>query len=210
MKTFIDGKEKQFDFNDNDVTLCVETKAITSIKNPRRGVTAKKYGKQINWRRTKVKELLFKGYSQQEIIDKLRVSQSTISRDIAIVQSTAYGGVTKYAESLLENHINYLNGSAELLKKEWEILDNPKTDNKTKLKAAELIMNLYEKRRTLFYDNPNLIILKGINEKIIMKEKYFKDNNVALDYASPESFEKSLSEFNKSQENPLERKDAVF
>ncbi|MGD9674207.1 MAG: hypothetical protein AB7U98_12100 [Candidatus Nitrosocosmicus sp.] len=207
---FIDGKEDQYDSNGNDRTLTDDSKLITTIKNSRCGLTSKKYQKQVKWRRTKVKELLFKGYCQQEIIDKLHVSQSTISRDIAIVQSSAYKGVTKYAQSLLENHINFLNGSEELLKMGWKILDNPKTDNKTKLKAMEFVENLYEKRTRLFNDNPNLIMLKGILEQIVIKEKYFKDNNVSLDYTNPKSFKNSLAEFNKLQENPRERKDFVF
>ncbi len=56
-------------------------------KNPRAEITHKKYRKQIDWRRNKVRELLIRGYSQYEISNTLHISQPTISRDINFVRS---------------------------------------------------------------------------------------------------------------------------
>ena len=55
-------------------------------KNPRAEITYKKYRKQIDWRRNKVRELLIRGYSQYEISNTLHLSQPTISRDIDIIR----------------------------------------------------------------------------------------------------------------------------
>ena len=49
-------------------------------------VTVKKYQKQIDWRRNKVRELLIRGYSQYEISNTLHLSQPTISRDIDFIR----------------------------------------------------------------------------------------------------------------------------
>ena len=56
-------------------------------KNPRAKITHKKYQKQIDWRRNKVRELLIRGYSQYEISNTLHLSQPTISRDIHFIRS---------------------------------------------------------------------------------------------------------------------------
>ena len=51
------------------------------------GTTMKKYKKQMDWRRNKVRELFSRGYSQFEISNILYISQSTISRDINYIQN---------------------------------------------------------------------------------------------------------------------------
>jgi DNA-binding NarL/FixJ family response regulator len=56
-------------------------------KNPRAEITYKKYQKQIDWRRNKVRELLIRGYSQYEISNTLHMSQPTISRDIDLLET---------------------------------------------------------------------------------------------------------------------------
>ena len=56
-------------------------------KNPRAEITHKKYQKQIDWRRNKVRELLIRGYSQYEISNILHINQPTISRDIDIIRN---------------------------------------------------------------------------------------------------------------------------
>jgi len=47
----------------------------------------KKYKKQMDWRRNKVRDLFSRGYSQFEISSMFHISQSTISRDVNYMQS---------------------------------------------------------------------------------------------------------------------------
>ena len=56
-------------------------------KNPRAEITHKKYRKQIDWRRNKVRELLIRGYSQYEMSNTLHLSQPTVSRDIHFIRN---------------------------------------------------------------------------------------------------------------------------
>ena len=64
----------------------MEDSSSTSQKNPRAEITHKKYRKQIDWRRNKVRELLIRGYSQYEISNTLHLSQPTVSRDIGFIR----------------------------------------------------------------------------------------------------------------------------
>ena len=65
----------------------MEDFSSTAQRNPRAEITHKKYQKQIDWRRNKVRELLIRGYSQYEISNTLHISQPTISRDIDFIRS---------------------------------------------------------------------------------------------------------------------------
>jgi DNA-binding NarL/FixJ family response regulator len=56
-------------------------------RNVRSNVTANKYKKQVQWRQSKVRELLTRGYSQKEISSTLQISQPTVSRDISFIKN---------------------------------------------------------------------------------------------------------------------------
>ena len=193
-----------------DVTMA--DKAVTNpIKpiNPRSNISKRKYQKQINWRREKVKELLFKGYNQQEIVSILHVSQPTICRDIALLYSQREKEINDYGKVIFEIHFDCVNGSAELLKQAWKLLENPKTDNKTKLKAMSFIKDCYDKRIELFQGLPYMVVIEEKMNEINRKEKYFKDNKIKLNYAKPMTME----EFDKSYKKNIlkERKrEALF
>ena len=64
-------------------------------KNPRAEITYKKYRKQIDWRGSKVRELLIRGYSQYEISNTLHLSQPTISRDIDFIRKQTSSAAEK-------------------------------------------------------------------------------------------------------------------
>jgi len=177
--------------------------------NRRFNLSKRKYQKQIIWRRNKIKELLFKGYNQQEIVSVLSVSQSTVSRDIAVLYSQQEKDIGDYGRLIFKNHFDIVNGSTELLKQAWDILENPKTDNKTKLKTMTFIKDCYDKRIELFQGIPFMVKIDEKMNEINKKEKYFKDNKIKLNYAKPMTPE----EFNKSYRKNIlkERKrEALF
>jgi predicted transcriptional regulator len=179
------------------------------IKNPRSSLTARKYQKQINCRRNKVKELLFKGCSQKEIASILHASQPTVSRDMCYLYNQQRKKLDDFGTSMFENHTNIVNGTAELLKKAWEILDNPKTEIKMKHKMMNFIMNCYSKRVEFSYGVPFIVYLKEKMEEVNRKEKYFKDNNLEIDYVKPVSMEE-FREMRDKLDREIRDKEAVF
>jgi predicted transcriptional regulator len=105
-----------------------------SNNSPRAHVTAKKYRKQIDWRRNKVRELLIRGYSQYEMSNTLHLSQPTISRDIDFIRNPTNNAVkTKDVIRLYYYELqNGLDGIQELMKSLWIFIDNPKIEVKQK------------------------------------------------------------------------------
>ncbi|MDR4492306.1 MAG: hypothetical protein R2685_15640 [Candidatus Nitrosocosmicus sp.] len=207
--TFDNVKMNEFNINCNIIPVVDRDNQINKNSNPRANMTAKKYQKNVIWRRNKVKELLFKGYDQQEIVSILHVSQPTISRDIAFLHNQRENEINNYGKLLFENHFDIVNGSTELLKQAWKILDNPKTDNKTRLKTMDFIKDIYDKRIELFQGLPYMVKIREKMKEVNKKEKYFKDNKIKLNYAKPMTAE----EFNKSYKKNIlkERKrEALF
>ncbi len=129
----------------------MEDFSTTTQKNPRAEITYKKYQKQIDWRRNKVRELLIRGYSQYEISNTLHISQPTISRDIDFIRSYAISDEKRknLAHSYYYEQQNALDGVAEPMKNLWLIIDNPKIEVKERMKAMNLIMHWYYMRSKL-------------------------------------------------------------
>ncbi|PWU82045.1 MAG: hypothetical protein DLM72_03780 [Candidatus Nitrosopolaris wilkensis] len=72
---------------------------------------------KIEWRRSKVMELLVKGYNHYEIAKELQISRPTISRDTEWLRNQAKEELRQYVEEKLpEEHSRCLRGVNEVLK----------------------------------------------------------------------------------------------
>ena len=131
-------------------------------KNPRAKITQKKYQKQIDWRRNKVRELLIRGYSQYEISNTLHISQPTISRDIDFIRSYTINDEKRknLAHRYYYEQQNALDGVVEMTKNLWMIIDNPKIEVKEKMKAMNLMMQC------------NIVRLKLVDSEVLVKDFY--------------------------------------
>jgi predicted transcriptional regulator len=142
----------------------------TKQKNPRAEITYKKYRKQIDWRRNKVRELLIRGYSQYEISNTLHISQPTISRDIDFVRNQTSNAAKKdLADRMCYEQQNGLDGLEELMKNLWLIIDNPKIQVKEKNNAMKLMMQCH------------IIRLKLVDSEAFIKQSDDHSNKVKRD-----------------------------
>jgi predicted transcriptional regulator len=126
---------------------------ISKSNSRRANITAKKYRKQIDWRRNKVRELLIRGYSQYEISNILHISQPTISRDINFVRNqTSSAAKQDLAQRMSYEQQNGLHSVEELMKNLWLIIDNPKIQVKEKINAMKLMLQ-YQYMRLKLVDS---------------------------------------------------------
>lgn len=128
-----------------------------SLEYARSGITLSKYRSQMTWRRNKVRELLARGYTQDDIATVLHISQPTISRDIGYVKKGIRKRTENFGEHLFDVYRNNLLGLDEIIKKLWTIIDSPKTSSKEKIKAIILVRDLYKERFELVQFEPSLI-----------------------------------------------------
>ena len=163
-------------------------------KNPRAEITHKKYRKQIDWRRNKVRELLIRGYSQYEMSNTLHLSQPTISRDIDFIrkQNTSAEKRKNLAYPYYFEQQNALDGVGELMKNLWLIIDNPKIEVKERMKAMNLIMDCY-------YMRSKLLKSEAINKEFLDYTEKVQSDEEALRIR-----EQEVSRREKSLERALE------
>jgi DNA-binding Lrp family transcriptional regulator len=107
----------------------------------------------IELRRAKVMELLSKGHtSQAEIARKLNISEPTCSRDIKSIKEKSKKELeTHLSDRLPFEYSRAMTGIDTVLKRASEILDSA-TDNKTRMEALKLQMELYKSIMSLATD----------------------------------------------------------
>jgi hypothetical protein len=90
---------------------------------------------KIEWRRSKVRELLVKGYNHYEIANTLQIPRPTITKDIQYLRQQDRENLQSHIqERLPQEYENCMTGINRILKLTWEIAEKP-TDDKIKLQA---------------------------------------------------------------------------
>ncbi len=125
--------------------------------NPRANTTSKKYKQQIEWRINKVRELLARGYSPFKISSELRVSQSTISRDIKTVRHNHRQGEGKNGIRTSEQHSDLSLAVEELIQNLWKIIDDTRTSSKLRIKAHSMMMQYHQIKAQLLAESSRLV-----------------------------------------------------
>jgi hypothetical protein len=87
------------------------------------------------WRRSKIRELLVKGYNHYEIANTLQIPRPTITKDVQYLRQQDRENLQSHIqERLPQEYENCMTGMNRILKLTWEIAEKP-TDDKTKLQA---------------------------------------------------------------------------
>jgi predicted transcriptional regulator len=88
-----------------------------------------------------------RGLNQEQIAQELHIDQSTVSRDLRLVQQESKNRVERYLrEDILLEYLRYLVGSNEITQTLWDIVQNQATTKKEKLSAISLLMQMYGNR----------------------------------------------------------------
>jgi hypothetical protein len=104
---------------------------------------------QVEWRRTKVLELLSKGDSQSEIAKILQVDLSIINRDVYYLRQQAKHNIKKYIdERLPEEYEKCLVGLNAITREAWDTAQNTE-DKREKIQALSLAKECYSMKLDL-------------------------------------------------------------
>jgi predicted transcriptional regulator len=153
----------------------VESATSNSKPNPRANTTSKKYKQQVEWRINKARELLARGYSQSKISSELRVSQSTISKDLNLVRNQFKGGLCTDEKNASEKYIDLSLAIRELVQNLWKIIDDARTNPKLRLKAHSMMIDYYQLETQLSVEISRLDKNnEKSNEKAEPKEDFVK------------------------------------
>lgn len=78
--------------------------------------------KQVEWRRSKVQDLIITGHKQSQIATILQVSEATVSNDVGLLREQARQNMQSHLQDRLpEEYQNCMAGINQVLKMSWEI-----------------------------------------------------------------------------------------
>ncbi len=150
------------------------------IENPNDSDKLKNSKKQIEWRRNKVRQLLLRGNTQSEISRTLHISQSTISRDIDYIRSRYITNSKNTYKLLSEEYINISLGIDEMIKNLWKIVDDNRTNVKSRLKAMSTIKECYKYKTEILGTEQKLNQMNTLYQQMLVKEKELTRREKAL------------------------------
>ena len=88
-----------------------------------------------DWSRSKVRELIVKGYNYYEIANTLQIPRPTITKDVQYLRQQDRDNLqTHVQERLPQEYENCMTGINRVLQLTWEIAEKP-TDDKIRLQA---------------------------------------------------------------------------
>jgi transcriptional regulator len=100
-----------------------------------------------------------KGISQSEIAKKLKINQSTVSRDLDEIRKKARSSLDLYLKDEIPNEFqNYICGLNEIIKNLWEIVEdkqNLKISIRDRTYVLSLLMQCYSKRIEMLVGGPD-------------------------------------------------------
>jgi predicted transcriptional regulator len=166
------------------------------MENSKEDTKLKNNKKQIEWRRNKVRQLLLRGNTQSEISRILHISQPTISRDIDYIRSKYIINSKNTYRRLSEEYINISLGIDEMIKNSWKIVDDNRTNVKSRLKAMTVLKECYKYKTEMLGTENILNQMNNLNKQILMKEK---------DITKKENALKTLLEGRKLTEDEIHR-----
>jgi predicted transcriptional regulator len=112
-----------------------------------------------------------RGLNQEQIAQELHIDQSTVSRDLRLVQQESKNRIERYLrEDILLEYLRYLVGSNEITQTLWDIVQNQATTKKEKLSAISLLMQMYDNRLQRMSGAPEAFL----NAKKSMSEADFR------------------------------------
>jgi predicted transcriptional regulator len=150
------------------------------IENSKNGNNLKNNKKQIEWRRNKVRQLLLRGNTQSEISRTLHISQPTISRDIDYIKSKYITNSKNTYGRLSEEYINISLGIDEMIKNLWKIVDDNRTNVKSRLKAMSVIKECYKYKTETLGTERTLNQMNTLYRQMLVKEKEITRRENAL------------------------------
>jgi hypothetical protein len=111
----------------------------------------------IQWRRDIILQKLSQGYTQSEIARELQLHPSTISLDCQFLRQQSAQNLQSHIEERIPmRYAEVDEGLKLLLRKAWQIINNPNSKTSEVLSAITSITNVYDKWLTISTDERTL------------------------------------------------------
>src|SRR4051794_5260937 len=150
---------------------------------------------KVQWRRSKVQELLVKGYNHYEIASTLQISRPTISRDIQYLSQFAKSNIRRYIdERLPEEYEKCLVGLTAILREAWNTSQQAE-DRREKIQALSLAKECYSMKLDLLTNST------VVDDAIRFASEYEKSKDKGREQVKRSSSSDSSNEDNNKESN---------
>src|SRR6186713_1885747 len=163
---------------------------------------------QIEWRRTKVMELLSKGENNQsEIARMLQVDRSIISRDIAHIRQQSKDNIRRYVdERLPEEYEKCLVGLTAILREAWNTSQQTE-DKREKIQALSLAKECYSMKLELL---TNATVVDDAIRFVVSESEKSKGKDKEEQVKSSSSSSSTSSDSSGNEDNDKESKEPDY
>ncbi len=171
---------------------------------------SRKIQTQIEWRRSKVFEMISKGYNQIEISGTLQVDVSTICRDVSYLKTKAKDNIKKYIdEKLPHEYEKCLIGLNSILRESWTI-SSESLDKRERIQALSLAKECYSMKLDLLTNatvvNDVIRFISSSTNNNSNKNNHNNEKNDTIDsnLGSVDNNKKESKEENKEIDNKID------
>ena len=158
---------------------------------------------KVQWRRSKVQELLVKGYNHYEIASTLQISRPTITRDIQYLRECAKQNIRRYIDEWLpEEYEKCLVGLNAITKEAWNTAANTE-DKREKIQALSLAKECYSMKLDLLTNATvvdDAIRFISTNKSKENLRSSGNNNEVDKEESNEPDYDKGIGELKEEQE----------
>lgn len=143
----IASPEEQGLLQDNNNEVSTSTISLEKVNDKNTSTTKQLINIERENRLSAILRLHSEGLNQEQIAQELHIDQSTVSRDLHLVQQESKNHVEKYMrEDILLEYLRYLVCSNEITRTLWEMVQSKDATRKEKLNAYRFLMQAYDNR----------------------------------------------------------------
>jgi ECF sigma factor len=124
---------------------------------------------QLDWRRSKVLELSSRGYSEREIGEILKVSDTAVHRDLAFIRRQAKENLQKHIDERIPEEMEKAMSGMNTILRMTSYIANTVADPRIKLQALSLMNEVFKVRMELTTNG--VIVRDALNYVNVKAEK---------------------------------------
>jgi transcriptional regulator len=101
---------------------------------------------QLHWRRSKVLRLSSQGYSEREVVEILKISDTAVNRDLVFIRRQAKENLQKHIDERIPEEMEKAMSGLNTVLKMTSYIASTVVDPRTKLQASSLMSEVFKIR----------------------------------------------------------------
>ena len=134
-------------------------------------MTTKMKEQQLDWRRSKVPELSSQGYSERDVSEVLKVSDSAVHKDLVFIRRQTVENLHKHINERIPFEVEKAMAGMDTILRMTSHIANTVTDPRIKIQALSLMNEIYRQKLEL---TTNCVIVRNALDYVSDKAEKLK------------------------------------